>query len=97
MKAYSVVFNGRFASRAALQAFLDQRSEIPYWYSCLPNCTFVFTDLSAHEVAKLLDDEFGTGKGMLFLVSEVGRNRQGRLPRKLWEVLRNPAQAEHNH
>ena len=94
MKAYAVISSGRFASRPALQAFLNQHERVAYWYACLPSCVFAFTDMSAHDLAKDLEARFGLGPGRRFLVTELSTNRQGRLPRELWEMLRDPSKVQ---
>lgn len=95
MKAYAIITSPRFASRPALQTFLDRHPRVAYWYACFPGVVFAFTEMTAHDLAKELEARFGTGAGRRFLVTEVSPNRQGRLPKDLWDRLRNPAQTLH--
>jgi hypothetical protein len=91
MKVYLINSSPKFAARSRLQRFLDEHPRVSYWYACLPNAVFAVTDLSAHDLAKALERQFGVGPGHRFLVSEVSGNRQGRLPKDLWDILRDPS------
>ena len=93
MKVYLVISSVKFAARPRLQRFLDEHPRVAYWYACLPNAVFAVTDLSAHDLAKALEATFGVGPGHRFLVTEVSSNRQGRLPKDLWDILRDPSRA----
>ena len=74
-----------------IEQLLDAHARVSHWYACLPNAIFVFTEMSAHELAKDLQNRFHTGAGRRFLVTELSANRQGRLPKELWDLLRDPS------
>lgn len=88
--AYLIVFNERLGTRKDVQEFLDTLPEVTYWYSCMPNCVFLTSSLSAGEIADSIRANFGTEAGQRFLVVEVHDDRQGWLPKKAWHIFRNP-------
>jgi hypothetical protein len=91
MKTYCIIANASFASRSDIQEFLDQEPRVSTWYACLPSCVFATSEMSAQELAKAMESHFGNGTGQRFLVMAVSRNRQGRLPKDLWQLFRDPS------
>lgn len=87
MKAYVIILGGGFALRKPVQDFLSQLEEVGFWYACFSRCIFATSSLTASELAKRLDQQF---PGRRFLVMEAHSNRQGRLPKQAWHLLRNP-------
>jgi len=88
--AYLIVFNQKFASREQVQAALSQIQEVTYWYACLPYCVFATSTLTADALAKALETKFNISQGERFLVTEIAKDRQGRLPKAAWHLFRNP-------
>lgn len=88
--AYLVTFDSQFASRKDVQEFLNTVPEVTYWYACLPHCVFFTSTLNAATLAKKFEERFDISKGQEFLVTEVHTDRQGRLPKAAWHLIRNP-------
>jgi hypothetical protein len=86
MKGYVLLFSQSLATREELQAFLDHQPENGYWYSPLRNCIFFTSTLSALELRKRIDANFGVANHF-FLILEPSRNADGRLPWEAWNVL----------
>lgn len=88
--AYIILFNDELGTRKAVQDFLDNEPQVTYWLSCMPNCVFFTSSLTADQMAKKVRSKFGTGNGQRFLVVEAHKDRQGWLPKKAWHMFRNP-------
>lgn len=87
MRAYVVVHSNQLASSEQLTGFLDKIETITFWYQCLPNAVFLTSSLDADDIATKIRDHFGEQR---FLVMECNSNRRGWLPRKAWNLMRNP-------
>ena len=87
MRPYLIILGATFPMRKPVQDFLSQLEGVGYWYACLPRCIFATSSLTASELAERLDERF---PGSRFLVIEAHANRQGRLPKQAWHLLRNP-------
>ena len=86
--AYLIVFSEALGSRKQVQKFLDDQSEVSYWYSCLPNCVFFTSSLGASDLAGRVRSHFhNDGR---FLITEVHEDRQGWLPKAVWHLIRHP-------
>ncbi len=90
MKSYLIVFNDQFSERDDLTNFVDAIPEIINWRTDMPGCLMVVSELSAREIAQHLSElnekRDGQKKGY-FLVSEVGTNKQGWLPKPAWRLM----------
>jgi hypothetical protein len=89
-RALLIITSSDFASRAEIQSALDEDASILHWYSCLPSTVICTTESTAGDLAKRLEQRFGAGAGKRFLVMEITGDRQGRLPRKAWHLMRHP-------
>lgn len=85
--AYLIVC-GAGLSRNDLQDFLNEQTEVTYWYSCLPNCVFLTSTLSASALGDRVHERFPEPR---FLIVEVHNDRQGWLPEAAWHLFQNPA------
>jgi len=90
MNALLIITSDAFATRQQIQDHLNTVKEITYWYSCLPHCIFCTSMLTAAQLAKQLEEQFGHSKGRRFLVMRANADRQGRLPAEAWHLLNNP-------
>jgi hypothetical protein len=88
-RPYLILINDNLSSRAALTTFLDEISEVSYWYACMPNAVFLISSLSASGLSHLIRDKFGTDGLKRHIVTEVSTNRDGWMPKQVWHMFRN--------
>ena len=84
-RAYLLIYDHEVGTREEVREFLDEQPEILHWRHDLPNTFYLISDQSAkglYEIFQNFNREHGG-----FLISEVGSNRQGWLPRKTWTFL----------
>lgn len=93
-RAYILIFNDAVGTRAQVQSFLDTISEVRYWYSCLPNCIFFTTWISADDMSEKIMRRFGSNESQQHLIVAVSENRQGWLPAKAWQMFSDPRHPE---
>ena len=86
--AYLIVFSKTLGSRKEVQDFLEEQSEVSYWYSCLPNCVFFTSSLVAEELADRVRGHFDNDGR--YLITEVHEDREGWLPKAAWRLFRHP-------
>ena len=84
-QAYLLIYDHEVGTREEVREFLDEQPEILHWRFDLPNTFYLISDLSAEDLYGIFQD-FNRKRGS-FLVSEVGPNTQGWLPRKAWKFL----------
>lgn len=89
-KTYLVAINSKLGTRKELTDFLSAVPEVTYWYACLPYCVFVTSESSANELFAKIDQQFKARVGRRIIITEVGVDRQGWLPKEAWRVLKNP-------
>jgi len=88
--SFLIVFNRNFATQEKVTDFLDEIGPDWDWHAPFSNCVFFTSPLSAQELATKFEAKFGTDPGKLFLISEIGKSKQGRLWARGWRVLQNP-------
>lgn len=84
-RAYLLIYDHEVGTREEVREFLDEQPEILHWRYDLPNTFYLISDLSAEDLYEIFQN-FNREHGR-FLVSEVGSNSQGWLPRKTWTLL----------
>lgn len=88
--SYLLIFNDKLGIRSDVTTYLDKISEISYWYTCMPNAIFLTSTLTAGSISDRIKSHFGTDSGQRFFISEVHKDRQGWMPKKVWHMLNNP-------
>jgi hypothetical protein len=91
-RTYLLIYSDRLGTREDIKEFLDERSEILNWRYDLPQTFYLVSNLSAEELYEIVQS-YNQERG-LFLISEVGDNTQGWLPKKTWMLL-NAEYARH--
>lgn len=86
-KAYLLVFSDSTGGKTAIREWLNAENAVIHWRTDLPNAFYVISEASASELSQSLLDHIGK-KGR-HLITEVGDNRQGLLPKETWYLLRN--------
>jgi hypothetical protein len=89
--AYLLVFDDAAGTMNAVRSFIDSRPEILNWYTCMPNTFFMVSELPAADLTKLFR-EFTKDQGR-FIIVDLATDRNGWLPSKAWEFIRNPKAA----
>jgi len=89
-KSFVIVFNSKLGARKELADFLNALPYVTYWYGCLPFCLFVTANATANDLFKSINEHFSARAGKRIIITEVGEDRQGWLPKKAWRVLKNP-------
>ena len=87
--AYILVFDDGLGTRQEIQKFLDSRQEVLNWYACMSNAIFLVSDKTANSLQEMIK-EFNKGKNANFIILDVKTDRNGWLPRKAWEFMKNP-------
>lgn len=89
MKPYLLLFTPAWGAREEVQKYLDQLPEVTYWISPFLQGIVVISTLSAHDLAKKLEAQFGVL--YFFIVTEVASTTvQGRLPDSVWHAINYP-------
>lgn len=89
--SYVMTYAAAFGStHAVLTDILDQLDPACDWHAPMPHCLLFTSSMTAAELAKHFEDRLGVGPGKLFLITEVSKNKQGRLPDRGWKLLNNP-------
>ena len=84
-RSYLFAYSDRVGTRDQVVEFIDKQPDILHWRHDIPNMFYLVSEKSAeelYEVIKELNKERG-----IFLVCEVGENKEGWLPKKTWTVL----------
>ena len=90
-KSYVMAYASAFAdTHKKLTDILDELDPQCDWHAPMAHCLFFTSFFSAHELAQHFEGKLGTGAGMLFLITEVSGNKQGRLADRGWRLLNNP-------
>ena len=84
-RAYFLIYSDKMGTRDEVKEFIDGRSEIEFWRYDLPYVFYLISELSADELYEVVQD-FNRQRGR-FLLSEVGSNTQGWLPKETWKLL----------
>lgn len=89
-KPYILIFNDEVGSRKVIQEFVDTIPEIPFWYGCMSGNLFFTSSLSADKLYNKFKEKFGNGDGKRFMILEIGPERQGWMPKKVWYMINHP-------
>jgi len=82
MKNYLMVYNDTLGNRTFVCNILNR---IPCdWRYDIDNCYYLKSDLTADELTKSIL-KYARGR---FFITEITANRQGILPKRTWEFLR---------
>jgi len=84
-RAYLFIYDNGMGTRAEVKDFVDRCPDIQYWRYDLPNTFYLVSDLSAQKLYDAVQ-EFNAERGR-FLICEVGKNKQGWLPKRTWHLL----------
>ncbi len=84
---YIIVFSDSVGEKDDVKAFIDSRPEFTNWYICMSNAIFVRSEYTAKQIARIFR-EFTENKGR-FLVLDVDTDRNGWLPQKAWDFMKN--------
>jgi hypothetical protein len=91
MKSYILVFDRDLASeRKVVTDALDAIPEVPFWYTCFPQCIFLTSASGASEIAEKLKAKIPITPLTRFVVTDVGSDMDGLMPAKGWRALQNP-------
>jgi len=85
--AYILIYSDETGSRESIKAWADSEEMVKIWRYDLPNTFYLISENSAQELSDSLGVHLG-GRGR-YLIVEAGENRQGRLPKETWFLLRN--------
>lgn len=88
--AYVIAFDEGVSQQALISA-LDAEPAIKNWYACMSHTVFVVSDQSASGVSEIVRKHIGNHR---FIVLDVQTDRQGWLPPKVWQWLKNPQASE---
>jgi hypothetical protein len=90
-KSFIMVYSSSFAPNfETVTKILDELDPHCDWHAPMEHCVLFTSLLSAATLAKHLENRLGVGQGKLFLISEVGFDKEGRLAERGWRVLNNP-------
>jgi hypothetical protein len=85
---YLLVYNHDFAGPLKIVRLVESIPEIVNWVKCLPNSIFIVSSLPATELTNLLIE--ATGKKGRFLILDTATDRNGVLPRAIWDLMKTP-------
>lgn len=80
---YLFVYAADLGDREDVRDHLDGLPEVLHWRCDLPNAFYLVSDVSADELAKKIR-ALGDGR---FIVTEIPKNSDGRLPQRSWEII----------
>jgi len=86
-KVYLLVYNYARGSRDTLKEWADKSSLVITWRYDLPNCFYLISEASAHDLDADLQNKLG--KRGRYIIAEITDNRQGLLPPKSWQLMRD--------
>lgn len=86
MKLYLLIFSENNYNRKEITTFLSNSSDFDFWFFNLPNSIFIRSKLSATQIIKIIEEEFGRNK---LFITEVVPNSSGIIPTKHVEFLKN--------
>ena len=84
---YILVFNDDVGTIDQVKDFLESRSEILTWYYCMTHAIFIRSKYTANSLQKMFR-EFTKDKGR-FIILDCDTDRNGWLPRKAWDFMKN--------
>ncbi len=90
MYIYLFVFSRFMGTADDVEQLLDRIDEIEDYRRLFSNCFLIRSDESASVLHQRIKE---SAPNRRFLISEVSSNRQGWLPRRLWEFIHH----EYNH
>lgn len=87
--AYLLVFDATVGTLEEVSRFLDKREDVfQNWMTILPSSFFVISDRSATELSDVFRT-FTKNKAR-FIILDVDTDRNGWLPKKAWNFVKNP-------
>ncbi len=84
-KAYLLVYTDAL-ERTEVRKIIKSMNTVSKWRYDLPNSFYLISYSSAQEISDEFRDAFG-GKNYRFLVTEIGKNKQGWLPKETWHLI----------
>ena len=89
-QAYLFIYSRAVGGREAVRAWANQEPAVIHWRYDMPHSFYIISEESAASLSESFIARNGR-KGR-FLIVEVSDNRQGRLPKETWHLLRNKRQ-----
>lgn len=86
MKKYILIYNNTLGTLTEVTELLDSMSEITEWQTDIPNSFMLKSDLEAKQLANIIIEK---KPNVRFLISEITENRQGWLPKKSWNFIKD--------
>lgn len=87
VRNYILVFSNSAGNLEDIKNFINSRDEIITWYICMSNAVFIRSRLNATGL-QIMFREFTQDSGR-FIVMDCDTDRNGWLPRKAWQFMRN--------
>ena len=84
---YILVFNDGVGSLDSVKTFIDSCPDIITWYICMSHAIFIRSALDANDITDLFRS-FTQDEGR-FVVLDCDTDRNGWLPKKAWQFMRN--------
>lgn len=93
---YLLAFDDACGSPEDVESFLDSAPEVLNWHTCLPNSYFVVSEHDADEL-KSCFREFAGARGRFLIANMTETERNGWLPKSVWNLMRHPVSSEEEH
>jgi len=90
MKAYLLVFDLSQITREIMVEAIDNMSGIENWYAFFDNAICLASEKDARSLSRMLHAEFPKQR---FIITEVGPQKGGWLPKSIWAFLNHPEPA----
>lgn len=89
MKQYLLIFDSTFGELDRVVFEFKQIDVIRDVRTCISGSLFIKSTVSASEIAKQLIAKY---QNCRFFITEISANRQGWLPKSLWEFIKDEQQ-----
>lgn len=86
LSCYALSFD-ESVTRDEMTEALERIESVVNWYTCLPHTIFVVSSEAAAELSLLIRLQSGARQ---FILLDVATDRNGMLPKKVWEFMSNP-------
>jgi hypothetical protein len=94
MWAYLFVFHeGFFGDADAIYRLIYSHPYIQNWYRWAPNSYLLVSNMTATTLTEEIQAHFPGRK--FVIVDTAGTDRNGRLPKEVWDLMRRPRPAGH--
>ena len=86
-KVYLLAYSDQAGLRDRIKRWADRSELVVTWRTDLPNTFYLVSEADAEELCDDLTEHMK--KPLRFIITEIAENKQGRLPRETWYLLRN--------